>query len=129
MKDAQPQVNDAGGAARPADEPNDEARKLARAARVLRPEYIRDLSGRADRMRREEQFRPGDIVRWKVGLRNRRYPIEDEPAVVVEVLAEPVFDQDAYFREPLNIALGLVMDDNEFVVFYFDARRFEKDPR
>ncbi len=79
-------------------------------------------------------FQPGDLVAWKPGLRNRRYPREGKPAVVLEVLAEPLFDSDtetgsAYFREPLDLVLGLFLDVGEhrgdFLSWHFDSRRFK----
>jgi hypothetical protein len=76
------------------------------------------------------EFIPGQLVRWKKGLKNRRLPKEGEPAVVVAVLADPVLNQlaepgSAYFREPLDIILGLLDSDGDFLTFYFDKRRFE----
>ncbi|MGV6831283.1 MAG: hypothetical protein ACWA5P_06960 [bacterium] len=35
-------------------------------------------------------FEKGDIVRWKQGMRDRKIPLEGEPAIVVEVLDEPI---------------------------------------
>src|SRR5690242_15649896 len=36
-----------------------------------------------------EDFKVGDIVRWKDGLKNKRTPPYDVPAIVWEVLDEP----------------------------------------
>lgn len=79
-------------------------------------------------------FKAGDVVVWKPGLRNRRWPSYSKPAIVVEVLDSPVFDAEkdsgnAYFREPLNIALGVFIEDGphrgDFVVWHVDGRRFQ----
>lgn len=75
-------------------------------------------------------FKAGDIVKWKEGLKNRRRPKINEPAIVIEY--RPVADvftdeKDAgtpYFREPLNLVLGLI-DDGELYIYHFDGRRFE----
>jgi hypothetical protein len=72
---------------------------------------------------------PGDIVCWKDGLKNRKRPAYGEPAIVIEVLKEPVFEgtDDAgspYFREPLTLVLGLLNGD-DFLIFHYDGRRFE----
>lgn len=92
------------------------------------------LRARVDCLHRRNEFRPGDLVCWKPGLRNRRVPRPGRPAVVVEVLADPVLDGgkdsgDAYFREPLDIVLGLFIDQGrhrgDFITWHFDSRRFQ----
>ena len=79
-------------------------------------------------------FKPGDFVTWKPGLRNRRYPRNGRPAVVLEVLATPLLDSDTesgstYYREPLDLVLGLFLDEGEhrgdFLSWHFDGRRFQ----
>jgi hypothetical protein len=35
-------------------------------------------------------FKPGDAVRWKKGLKNKKYPKEDQVAVVIQQLDEPI---------------------------------------
>ncbi len=45
------------------------------------------------------------------------------------MLLEPIFDSEegtgsAYFREPLDIVLG-VLEEGSFLCLYFDSRRFE----
>lgn len=79
-------------------------------------------------------FKPGDLVRWKPGLQNRRLPGYDTPAVVLEVLDTPIHDGEqesgsAYFREPLDLVLGMFWDRGkargDFVSYYLDSRRFE----
>ena len=80
------------------------------------------------------QFAPGDLVTWKAGMATRRVPKPGQPAVVIEVLDKPVFDSEinsgsTYFREPLDIILGLIWDEEQgrgdFVTFYFNSQRFE----
>lgn len=79
-------------------------------------------------------FKPGDLVTWKPGLRNRRYPYLGKPAVVLEVLATPILDSDTetgstYYHEPLDLVLGLFLDEGEhrgdFLGWHFDGRRFQ----
>jgi len=75
-------------------------------------------------------FNTGTLVRWKPGLRNKRWPQYNEAAVVVEVLPTAIFDNtmDAgftYFREPLDLILGIRDPDHDFLLFHFDSRRFE----
>jgi len=76
-------------------------------------------------------FQPGDLVQWKSGLKNKRLPEADQLAVVVEVLSVPVTDEDkgssgSYFLEPLDLKLGMIDDDGDFVVYHYDSRRFQK---
>lgn len=84
------------------------------------------------------RFAPGMLVRWKPGLRNRRYPTADQSAVVLEVLEAPLLDTEAepgstYFREPLDLVLGVILTEGEgrgeFLQFYCDGRRFQPWPR
>lgn len=77
------------------------------------------------------QFRAGDLVKWKSGLKNKKYPEYGEVAVVIDCLAEPMRDLSEkgsgspYFNEPLDLVLGLLDADGDFMTFYYDARRFE----
>ena len=80
------------------------------------------------------RFKPGDLVTWKPGLQNRRVPLYGQAAVVIGMLDEPVLDSEqesgsTYFREPLDIVLGVIWDRGpnrgEFVTFHFDSRRFQ----
>lgn len=78
----------------------------------------------------DEPFQVGQIVRWKEGLRNKRAPRYGQPAVVVEILTKPERDKtkdsgSAYFNEPLDIVLGFLDEDGDFVTYHFDSRRFE----
>lgn len=76
-------------------------------------------------------FRPGQIVQWKPGMKNRLIPVYGEPAIVMEVLNPPVFDPNkdldgtSLYREPLNLVLGIQEADGDFLTFHYDARRFE----
>jgi hypothetical protein len=75
-------------------------------------------------------FREGDLVKWKPGLKNKKRPQYGEPCIVVEVLEIPITDEKApvaspYFGEKLDLKLGLLDRDNEFMVFHFDRNRFE----
>jgi hypothetical protein len=77
----------------------------------------------------EKQLRPGMLVQWKQGLKNRKRPRPNEPAVVIEILEKPFYDEEngsgtPYFREPMNLVLGMADDDGEFIIYHYDARRF-----
>lgn len=77
----------------------------------------------------DAEFKPGDIVEWKKGLKNKRYPAYEGVAVVIEKLEQPIYDDSdgpgsPYFREPLDLILGLNDEEGNFVLFHFDSRRF-----
>lgn len=92
------------------------------------------LIQRYETLNTRHAFAPGDLVCWKPGMRNRRWPREGRPAVVLEVLPTPVTDSESetgscYFREPLDLVLSLFMDEGEhrgdFLSWHFDSRRFQ----
>ncbi len=96
--------------------------KIINRARELKQRYIEFIE--------RQDFQPGQLVRWKAGMKNKRKPEYNEPAIVVEVLSEPVMENSAnpgsaYFREKLDIILAVIDTDNDFLVFHYDSRRFE----
>ena len=76
---------------------------------------------------------PGMVLRWKPGLRNRRLPAYDQPCIVLEVLDAPVLDNgepgSTYFREPLDMIIGLFLDEGEhrgdFLAFHACSERYQ----
>ncbi len=78
----------------------------------------------------KNRFQQGDLVEWKPGCKNKRMPPHGRPAIVVDVLETPIYDQEeknsgsAYFREPLDLVCGFIDRDGDFLLFYFDSRRF-----
>lgn len=79
-------------------------------------------------------FKVGDIVRQKAGCRCYQKIGKNDMRIVVEVLDEPVLFEDddvgagsPYWRQPLDIIIGHI-DDDQFVTFYADSRRFEHVP-
>lgn len=91
-------------------------------------EQLRDAFAQYER---PANFKAGDLVTWKPGMKNRNFPANGEPVVVIQVLAEPVFGGTNYegsveFREPLTLRIGcLDENDGEFMVFHVDGARFE----
>jgi len=82
-----------------------------------------------ERFYRRYEFQPGQLVRWKPELKNRKFPAYGECGVVVSVLSDPVMDTSndsgsPYYREPLDIVLGFVDGDGDFITYHFDSRRF-----
>jgi hypothetical protein len=73
-------------------------------------------------------FSPGDLVGWKPGLRDRNYPADGAPAIVLEVLKAAIFDGNSdagtpYFREPYDIVAGLIASDGIFHTYHFNSMR------
>jgi hypothetical protein len=73
----------------------------------------------------------GDFVEWIPGLRNRTIPAYGEPAVVISIDEQAFEDStrdvnSGYFKEPIDLALGVLDQQDELVVFHFDSRRFRK---
>jgi hypothetical protein len=93
-------------------------------------EYIAQLKLACKNFLRKESFEVGQIVKWKENLKNRKLPHKNQPAIVIAILDEPVISTDdesgsPYFLETLDIILGIVVDDDTFLTFYYDSRRFE----
>ena len=91
-------------------------------------EMIRDAY---NRLLCKHAFKPGDLVQWKEGLKNRRIPKIRQPGIVCEVLQTSILDTEKdpgspYFREPLDLVVGFFDEEEKiFTLFYFDSRRFE----
>jgi len=92
---------------------------------------IRTISDRFKAYSTVTAFKPGDIVKWKKGMRNRRFPENDSVAIVTKVYPEPIYDPKAkeigspHFHDPMSLVLGLIDDDGDFVEFHYDGQRFE----
>jgi hypothetical protein len=90
----------------------------------------RKLKELADRLDQFHALGMGQFVKWKPGLKNRKFPDYGEPAIVCAVLPSPVFDpsesaaSSPYFQEPLTLIIGTYLDD-DFLEFRVDGRRFE----
>ncbi len=93
-------------------------------------EYLAQLKSACKNFVRKESFEVGQIVKWKENLKNRKLPHKNQPAIVIAILDEPVISTDnesgsPYFLETLDIILGIIVDDDSFLTFYYDSRRFE----
>lgn len=78
----------------------------------------------------KNMFKVGQSVKWKKGLRNKKFPKDDAQAIVLEVLEVPLIQHETetgtpYFREPLDLILAVLDDDDDLVIFHYDSRRFE----
>ena len=93
-------------------------------------EHIAQLQEACNNFLKKNLFQVGQLVKWKENLKNRKLPYKNQPAIVVEILAEPIINSQEesgspYFRETLDIILGILVDDETFLTFYYDSRRFE----
>jgi hypothetical protein len=106
--------------------------RLADAAHIDSPAELhqcklKELAGRMDQF---HSFTKGQFVRWKPGLKNRKFPDYGKPAIVTAVLPTPIYDPgevtagSPYFHEPLTFVIGTYRDD-DFLEFRLDSRRFE----
>ncbi|MFH1115182.1 MAG: hypothetical protein V1792_14830 [Pseudomonadota bacterium] len=92
--------------------------------------YLRKLESAFASFSSAHGFKVGQIVKWKENMKNKKLPGKNQPAIVIEVMKEPLFDRDdtagsTYFREPLDIILGVFAKEGEFITFHYDSRRFE----
>lgn len=100
-------------------------------AEVNIEEYTQKLLSTTKRFQIEKHtFKEGDLVVWKQGLKHKQVPDYGVPAVVIKVLAEPILDNEAplaspYYREELDVLLGILDDDDDLLCFYYDSKRFE----
>lgn len=84
---------------------------------VSDPQYSADLRRAFSSYRRDEVFEPGQLVQWKPMLRNRPYPSEGAPAVVIRYL-EPASQPDSPdLSEEHDIELGFLDGEQSFLVF------------
>ena len=88
------------------------------------PEQLKSMF---NSMQEPHAFEVGQIVEWKEGLSNKKLRM---PAIVCRVLPEVIFDSSeescsAYFREPLDMVIGAIDSDGDFIEVYVDSRRFK----
>ena len=93
--------------------------------------HILALKKSVEQYNQPSDFKAGDIVQWKEGLKNKKRPQYGEPCIVIEVLDKPISDHFApiaspYYGEQLGLKLGLIGENGEFFTFYYDKNRFTK---
>ena len=93
-------------------------------------DYIKQLKGAYSQFKEEPSFQVGQLVKWKKNLKNRKMPKENQPAIVLEVLEKPFLNQEVdmgspYFREKIDLVLGLLDKSGNMFAFYYDSKRFE----
>ena len=101
----------------------EERKKLEEAERLI------TLSRSYEQM---EDFRVGDLVKWKPGMRNTRNPQYSQVAIVSAVYDCPQLNTDksagsSFFREPATIKIAIIdSTDDEFIEYSVDGHRFMK---
>ena len=87
------------------------------------------LRAGVDQLQRPIDFTIGDIVRWKPGMANRRYPGKENVAIVVSII-EPIDSDNSpsetYATEKYDCVLGVMEGGETFLTFYGVTKRFEK---
>jgi hypothetical protein len=92
--------------------------------------HKRLLAELTERLDQHNAFVKGQLVMWKPGLKNRKFPDYGEPSIVTAILPTPIFDPaesaaaSPYFQEPLTLVIGVFRDD-DLLEFRVDGRRFE----
>ena len=97
---------------------------------LSREEEIDLLKKGFDLIQQKNDFQPGDIVRFKPGMHNRKFPSKDSCAIIVEMIdpIEPDGEiSSAYATEKLDCIVGVIEpNDNVFLMFYGSSQRLEK---
>lgn len=104
--------------------------RIAQRVSKLGPDYRERLKALAVSLATTFTFNSGDLVEWKPGLRNKGHPDYGVAAVVLTTHAQPVFDEtqnagSAYFREPLDLVIGVLDSDGDLAALHVDSRRFQ----
>jgi hypothetical protein len=91
--------------------------------------YIENLQQCYRAMEEKHSFHKGQLVKWKPHLNNKKLPKLGQPAIVLDILDSPIVDEEepssTYFREHLDIVLGVFDPNGTFLKFYYDSSRFE----
>jgi len=88
-------------------------------------EYLEKLKKRSKDISESININVGDILIWKDGLKNKRYPSYGQPAIVLSKIEPPLIDDDVTYNERLNIQLGFITENDEFFAFNYDGNRFK----
>ena len=94
------------------------------------PETVRQLLiDSLKTYQKKYEYKPGDLVVWKPHMRNRRFPEKSFPAIVIEVLTVPIMNQivdhgSPYFRELLDMRIGVINDVGDLLTYMVESARF-----
>lgn len=93
-------------------------------------DLVKSLSTRFKLLVESHDFKAGDIVKWKPGLKHLTYPADNKPAIVIEALRDPMVNttvgpESPFFGEVLDLRIGVIMDDGGFYAYAVSSQRFE----
>ena len=89
--------------------------------------HIEQLRERNDLLQVKHDFKVGDLIEWKPGLRHKKLrPV----CLVTKVLEEPRFDlqTDAgspYYGESLDLVAAVLDGGGDFIEYHLDSRRMQ----
>ena len=96
---------------------------------------VQELRQAAERFNEPHIFKSGDLVRWKEGMKDARWPMYCEPAIVMAIIDPPLTFQDApnaevtlsspFFWAKNDLRLGFLSEDGTFLECAADSRRME----
>lgn len=97
---------------------------------VINDEYVDKIKQRSNELEKTVEIKKGDLVIWKKGLKNRRKPEYNQPVIVMDILEHPLIAEkdepgSANYKEPLSLVIGLLTENDDFLIFHYDKRRFE----
>ena len=81
-------------------------------------------------LQRKNEFKEGDLIKWKAGLKNRPFLTYAQRAIVIRVLGAPITSPcedplSPLFGEELDVQIGVYEFKKGVVVYHVDSRRFE----
>lgn len=90
----------------------------------------KDLTDRFRAMQPEHQFKPGDLVQWRGGLKNCKRPAYGQPAVVLGLLPGAMADESScsgrgYYGESADLRVGFTDAEGDFMSFGASSQRME----
>jgi len=81
------------------------------------------------KMQEEHNFQLGDIVQWKPNAKNRLLPLYSQPVIIVDYVPDLVdpkeLSDSMHFRENIELCIGLLDADDNFICFWVDKDRME----
>ena len=82
------------------------------------------------KLNEKNEFKVGDLVEWKEGMKNRNLPEYGE-AVIITAVPPGLLSLDytdggtPYELEPRDIKIGVFHESGDFLEFAYDSRRFK----
>ena len=91
--------------------------------------YIEKIKKHRELLEQQTKFEVGNIVVWKDGLRNRKYPDVNQPCIVLKLHENAVSDGEPDTGDAYDIQVGFSIideDDGEdiFLTFNVNSNRF-----